>query len=517
MNVQGCQLGALLTPRKEKVEPRHFPTLPYVGLEHVEAHSTRLLGTGDASEMRSSANRFYAGDVLYSRLRPYLNKVWRADRDGLCSSEFIVLPGNDAVDSDFLCYRLNALDFVVFANGLDAGDRPRVKFDQISSFIFPPFSLAAQRRIVSKLDELFSRIEEGEQALARVQKLVERYRQSVLKAAVTGELTREWREKRKAAGEPVESGAALLERILAARRAAWEQAELAKFAAKSKPPANDAWKQKYQEPAPPDTTGLPELPEGWVWASLDMIADITGGITVDAKRDSKGCELVPYLRVANVQRGHLNLDEVKSLLAPLDRIEALKLQDGDILFNEGGDIDKLGRGWVWEGQLPLCIHQNHVFRARLFVSGPWPKVLSWYTNELGRQFFLDKGKQTTNLASISLSKLKTLPVPIMCRDEADRILYLASEAFSTIDNQLAEIANQVRSAVALRQAILKSAFSGQLVQQDPNDEPASVLLEHIAAERSAARPLSPGPSPARGEGSKAKRGRKRKDARHPRA
>jgi type I restriction enzyme, S subunit len=118
-----------------------------------------------------------------------------------------------------------------------------------------------QRRIVEKVDELFSQIEAGEEALARAQKLLERYRQSILNAAVTGELTREWREQHE--GE-LESGEDLLKRILKARREAWEQAELAKMHARGKPPSDDRWKQKYKEPEPPGTTDLAHLPEGWV-------------------------------------------------------------------------------------------------------------------------------------------------------------------------------------------------------------------------------------------------------------
>lgn len=188
MKEEGKQIGRLLKPRREKAVPMEHADLPYIGLEHVEAHTTRLLGQASSSEMKSAANRFYAGDVLYSRLRPYLNKVWHADRDGLCSSEFIIMPKNDSVDGRFLCYRLNSADFVSFANSLNAGDRPRVDFDQISSFLLPPFSLSQQRRIVAEVEKQFSRLEEGVSALKRVQANLKRYRAAVLKAACEGKL-----------------------------------------------------------------------------------------------------------------------------------------------------------------------------------------------------------------------------------------------------------------------------------------------------------------------------------------
>jgi type I restriction enzyme S subunit len=180
----------------------------------------------------------------------------------------------------------------------------------------------------------------------------------------------------------------LLQRILTERRAKWNG------------------RGKYSEPAPASTRELPELPEGWVWATLDIIAEVKGGITKDAKRKHLSpARLIPYLRVANVQRGYIDLSEIKEIEATEDIIKELALKPGDILFNEGGDRDKLGRGWVWNGELPECIHQNHVFRARAFAQDMNPKLVSWYGNTFGQQFFFDEGKHTTNLASINMTKL----------------------------------------------------------------------------------------------------------------
>ena len=188
MSAKGKPIGEPLKPRREKAIPAEHPDLPYVGLEHVEAHTTKLLGSVPATEMKNTVNRFCKGDVLYSRLRPYLNKVCAADRDGLCSCEFIVLPGNDSVDANFLRCRLNSHDFVSFANSLNAGDRPRVDFDQISSFCILPFSLPQQRRIVAEIEKQFTRLEAGVAALRRVQANLKRYRAAVLKAACEGRL-----------------------------------------------------------------------------------------------------------------------------------------------------------------------------------------------------------------------------------------------------------------------------------------------------------------------------------------
>ncbi|MGO1316589.1 MAG: restriction endonuclease subunit S, partial [Cellulomonadaceae bacterium] len=110
---------------------------------------------------------------------------------------------------------------------------------------------------------------------------------------------------------------------------------------------------------------LPMLPAGWRWSTLSDVAEVVGGVTKDAKKEgTPGLVEVPYLRVANVQRGRLDLTNIATIRVAPAKAAALKLRAGDILMNEGGDRDKLARGWIWEDQIPGCIHQNHVFRAR---------------------------------------------------------------------------------------------------------------------------------------------------------
>jgi type I restriction enzyme S subunit len=127
-------LGEIAEPSRQRGLPMEFPSLRYVGLEHIEPHSMKLLEHEGAREARSSSVRFSVGDVLYGKMRPYLNKVWVAQFDVLCSAEFLVFPKRDGLNSQFLALRLNAEDFVAFANGQVSGERPRVDFEKLSSF-----------------------------------------------------------------------------------------------------------------------------------------------------------------------------------------------------------------------------------------------------------------------------------------------------------------------------------------------------------------------------------------------
>jgi len=236
-----------------------------------------------------------------------------------------------------------------------------------------------------------------------------------------------------------------------------------------------------------DVSILPALSEGWEWAPLGAIAELKGGLTKGQKR--KATEIVrevPYLRVANVQRGYLDMEEVKTIDATEEEITELRLEEGDVLFNEGGDRDKLGRGWVWEGKIAECVHQNHVFRARLLGVVMQPKLLSWYGNSIGQRYFEDEGKQTTNLASINMTKLSMLPVPIPPVAEQKKIVAELERRLSVVDEVDAEVKANLKRAERLRQAVLLSAFEGKLVPQDLSDEPASALLERIHAAREAA-------------------------------
>jgi type I restriction enzyme S subunit len=437
MMAQGRTIGDLIEPRREKAVPSQHPNLSYVGLEHIESHSTRLVGSVPATQMRSTAKRFYSGDVLYSRLRPYLNKVWRADRDGLCSSEFIVMPGNDEIDSNFLRYRLNSSDFVRFANSLNAGDRPRVDFDQISSFILPNFSLAVQRTAVAEIEKQFTRLEAGVAALWRVQANLKRYRAAVLKAACEGRLVPTEAELAKAENRKFETGEELLARILYVRRQRWQG------------------RGKYKEPAAPDTTNLAPLPEEWKWASVEQLGDVQLGRQRSPKNVSKNYP-TKYIRAANITERGLNLSDILEMeFSPAER-ERFALRDGDIVLSEAsGSPAQVGKPAVWREEIPLCCFQNTVLRLRPAVVGSKFVVVAFQHCYVNGVFAKVAGGVGNHLGA---EKFSAIPFPLPPLAEQMRIVAEVERRLSILREIDAMVRANLNRATRLRQAILQQAF-----------------------------------------------------------
>jgi type I restriction enzyme S subunit len=223
----------------------------------------------------------------------------------------------------------------------------------------------------------------------------------------------------------------------------------------------------------------PDEKRGWNSTTLEEIAEIRSGITLGKRYDETEVLEVPYVRVANVQRGHLALEDMKTIRIPTGDAERYRLQPGDILMNEGGDRDKLGRGWVWEGQIEECVHQNHVFCVRLFDKSFPPEYISMYVNEFGRDFFIREGTQTTNLASISKSKLGKFPLSIPDAAVAELII-------TEVLGRLSELQGISKRVISLKSQLRRieyeafsSIFSGMVSYRVPIGSGKSLVeIEH---------------------------------------
>lgn len=198
--------------------------------------------------------------------------------------------------------------------------------------------------------------------------------------------------------------------------------------------------------------------------TLSKIADISGGIT-KGQRYSQDTNLIslPYLRVANVQDGYLDLQEIKEIqLRARDR-EKYTLHYGDVLYTEGGDRDKLGRGTIWRNQIPECVHQNHVFRARVDRKFALPEFVAyWSLTKTAKDYFYSSSKQTVNLASINKTVLSALPVPLPTIEIQAQVISQIESRLSVCDQIEKTVDESLAKAESLRQSILKKAFEGRL-------------------------------------------------------
>jgi type I restriction enzyme S subunit len=204
--------------------------------------------------------------------------------------------------------------------------------------------------------------------------------------------------------------------------------------------------------------------------TLAEIANIGSGLALGKRNGAQKLVERPYLRVANVQRGRIDIGDVRRVQVSVADAERFRLQPGDILMNEGGDRDKLGRGAVWTGEVPDCIHQNHVFRVRLLDANYPPDYVSLYANEAGQAYFNENATQTTNLASISKAKLSRMPIRIPHASEANEILRIVSGGDRFLGALNENIGLASNRLLSLHGALSRRAFSGKLLFQPVEEE-----------------------------------------------
>lgn len=422
----------------------------------------KLLGSVPAKTMKSSAAVFQRDDVIYGRLRPYLNKVCKPGFKGLCSSEFIVLPDQPHLRSSYLQYRLNSTDFTRFASSLNAGDRPRVDFEQIGEFEIELPEEREQLQIVAKIEELFSDLDAGIASLERAREKLKRYRTSVLKAAVEGRLTEKWRDEQKAKGIAVEPAAKLLERILVERRKKWEAAQLKKFTGADKHPPK-SWQAKYLEPEKLACADLPTLPETWVWASLSHLV-VTGpqnGLYLPSAAYGTGR---PIIRIDDYQSfWSRSTNDLRQVSASEGEVSTYSLCDGDLLINRVNSLSHLGKVLrVNQTHLPALFESN-MMRMALASEVNVDFVALYFKSTMGKRRLIQNAKHAVNQASINQQDVLGTALPLPPIAEQFEMVTQVEGAFSSITHAEGEIEHSLAHAARLRQAILKRAFEGRLV------------------------------------------------------
>jgi type I restriction enzyme S subunit len=206
---------------------------------------------------------------------------------------------------------------------------------------------------------------------------------------------------------------------------------------------------------------LGDVPAHWDVTRLKFIADVQTGVAKGKDNAGRDTIEVAYLRVANVQDGYLSLDDVSTIQIPREDLVRYRLQYGDVLMNEGGDFDKLGRGHIWKCEIDTCIHQNHVFSVRpTKVSSEW---LNAFAGSTPAQFyFMTKAKQSTNLASISSTNIMELPIVLPPESEQQELLDLLANETSRIDTLISTTERSIDLLKERRSALITAAVTGQI-------------------------------------------------------
>ena len=488
-------LSDLVAPRREKVSPADFPELPFIGMDHVEPHTTKIVGSVPSRQMKSNASRFYKDDILYGRLRPYLNKVTQPKFDGLASAEFIIFKGNPLIEPGFLRYRLHAHDFVTFATHLNEGDRPRVSFEQIGDFevLVPPPN--EQRRIVGRIEALFAEIDRGGESLRAAKKKIDLYRQSLLKSAFEGRLTADWRAEN---ADKLEKTDALVARIREERDKRyqtdlddWQMSvgEWRKRGEKGRKPAKPKQPERFNLLCASDCLPWPSVR---VQGLLD--ARLVNGRSVKNKAGG-----FPVLRLTALKNGKIDIRESKEGDWSRDDAELFFVERDDIFIARGNGSKKLVGvgGRVLDDPMPIAFPDTMI-RVRLDTSAVRPEYFLFAWNSRTVRLQIEEAAHTTaGIYKINQSHVSAfvLPLPSLAEQaEIVRILDIRLEAAEVLDT---EIDANITRAEALRQSILRKAFSGQLVPQDPTDEPAPALLARIRASREGDATAQPGRSSRR--------------------
>ena len=459
-----------------------------VGVPHLRPMNVDRDGSIDLNVVKSVATsegtELQSGDVLFnntnsSELVGKTAVISQRESGFAFSNHMTRVRPEIGIKSDFLARQLHFLWMTGYmkhrcTNHVNQASISSKTLANTVPMLLPP--QAEQVRIVERLEELLSDLDAGVAELKVAQKKLRLYRLSLLKAAVDGALTAKWRSCNPSAG----TGAQLLQRILLERRAHWEAQKLAKFKEQGKP-APENWQQKYPEPVQPDTSDLPALPEGWVWASIDQLTiEQKYGSSSKTDGDATG---VPILRMGNIQDGELDFSSLKYLPVNHDEFPKLHLQDGDLLFNRTNSPELVGKAAVYRSQITPCSFASYLISVR-FSDRYAPELAAAFINSAhGKRWIKSVVVQQVGQANVNGSKLSALAIPVPAFEEQEEIVSSLQVQTAEILGQLKIVETALKQAAAQRKNILKAAFSGQLAPQDPNDEPASELLERIRTER----------------------------------
>jgi type I restriction enzyme S subunit len=421
----------------------------------------------------SSAKYISEGSVLMvmrSGILKHSFPVAVTDRIVTLNQDLRALTPHPGIDPKFVArYLALAANRVLNDCSKDGTTVDSIEVSALERLPVPLAPSAEQGRIVAIVNALFAEIGEGEAALAAARKGFDTFRRALLKAAVTGELTKDWR----AANPASESGHDFLTRIAEDRASKGVSRVRSRRAAQAK---------RF------DTSALPELPDGWAWATLDQTksSDQRNGISIAGSSSPPG---VKAMRLDALTANGLNLEAVRYIPLRKDRVADYLVNAGDLLVSRAnGSAEFVGRAVYVEDIGEPVVFPDTIIRYPLGPdrhTGRWME-LAW-NSPLGRSQIRRLAKTTAGILKISQEDISQIALPIPPPAEAVEILRRVSDALTAAADTLAMLDAEAADAARLRRSILKAGFEGRLVPQDLADEPASALLARLAANTAATR------------------------------
>lgn len=427
--------------------------------------------------------RLRDGDLVFARSGS-VEKAWRVRSAPDAVFASYLLRGSPATDEvgAWLETYVKSPSYLAQVRRAAAGTgMSNVNAQKLAQFEVPIAPSGSMRRLVEVTEHMLARSKKAKASLDRIPGLLEKLKRSILAAAFRGDLTKDWRE----AHPDVEPAEALLRRIRAERRRRWEEAELARLTARGKAPTDDLWRSRYQEPVAPDLTDVPELPSGWRYASVDELTTrITSGSRAWSQYYDRG--VGTFIMAGNVRPGRLDLTERQAVDPPPGDADCERSQvviDDILITIVGANTGDVCR-------VPSELPEHYVCQSVALLRPVQAPTSTWLEKYLTshsdghrhlRRYAYGQGRP-----HLSFDQLRALPVAMPPALEAAQISEAIQERLAAHDRVLAMLANQTQRIASLDAAILSKAFRGELVPQDPTDEPASVLLDRIRAAREAA-------------------------------